>query len=416
MESDAFPWHESCIRSGKRIMKHRLTFLLLGMTAAAMAADTFTLTGIDLTTYLGNDNQMTYYGVNQPAGNGWLKEMVNNWGTVALQNNLSKRYVDAGNHSRIQYGDGALHFEVTTTRTPTTSFEVQMVRERSVIGTAIVDMAGASAYALGVVARDDDRLETKPAAAQNGPGEIDRSVAEGQVRTFVRWQNASAWVQEGNVYKKSLGIRFHRIYGKSVAVVPTGSTGNMTAASATSGGKHRIKPTSLRFLSGSGRNFAISGTYNGATAESSVLLEVSNMNNVLLDRASCVGADSTTFSCDFSQLSIPIPNSPTTYKVKFKRNGALAKQMLLTIDPQLGLDGVYVDFKYGDVDGDNEVESAEVALILDHLGKSYPNADFMDAIPGYPDLRVEHLDMDGNGSITMNDYLISVGNIGQIGD
>lgn len=397
-------------------MKHRLSFLLLGMTAAAMAADTFTLTGIELTTYLGNDNQMTYYGVNQPAANGWLKEMVNNWATVALTNNLNKRYVESGNHSRVQYGDGALHMEVTTTRTPSTTFELHMIRERSVIGTANVDMTGASAYALGVVARDEDRIETKPPAAQSGPGEVDRSVAEGQVRTFIRWDNASPWIREGNVWKKGLGIRFHRIYGKSVVVVPTGSSSNMTAASATSGGKHRIKPTSLRFPSGSGRNFAISGTYNGATAESSVLLEISNMNNVLLDRASCVGADSPTFSCDFSQLSIPIPNSPTTFKVKFKRNGALSKQMLLTVDPQLGLDGVYVDFKYGDVDGDNEVEAAEVALILDHLGKSYPNADFMAEIPGYPELRVEHLDIDGNGSITMNDYLISVGNIGQIGD
>lgn len=393
-------------------MKQRFSLLLLGMTAASMAADTFTLTGIDLFTYL--DGQQTNYPSGTPAGNGWAKEIANGWGTVTLNNNLSRKYNEPGTQTKVQYGDGLLKFEISTTKTPSGQFDLTVLRERSVTGTAMVDLQGATAYGLGVLTRFNERLETIPAAYQSTPGEVDRSIVEGQSRSFFRFENASGWTFEDGVYKKEFSIYFHRVYGKSTASAPTGSSGNATASSANSGGRMKYKPSSLKFTGG--RWFGISGTYNGAAAGRAVDVEVYNLNNVLFDKATCVSADSTVFSCDFGQMAIPAMNIPQTFKVKFRRYGALTKAINLTVHPTSGLPGVYVDFKYGDVDGDNEVEAYEVALILNHLGKSYPNQDFLEEIPGYPELRVEHLDMDGDGTITMTDYSISIGNVGLVGD
>lgn len=378
-----------------------------------MAADTFTLTGIDLFTYL--DGNQTNYPSGTPAGNGWTKEITNGWGIVTLVNNMSKKQNEPGTQSKVQYGDGLLKFEIATTTTPSGQFDLTVLRERIVTATAMVDVQGATAYGLGVLTRMKERLETIPAAYQSTVGEVDRSIIEGQSRSFFRFENASAWTFENGAYRRDFSIYFHRIYGKSLASAPTGSSSNSVASSANSGGRMKYKPTTLKF-GGSGRWFGISGTYNGAGPGHAVDVEVYNTNNVLYDKATCVSADSTVFSCDFGQMAIPTMNVPQTFKVKFRRYGALTKAINLTVHPTSGLTGVYVDFKYGDVDGDNEVEAYEVALILSHLGKSYPNQDFLEEIPGYPELRVEHLDMDGDGTITMSDYSISIGNVGLVGD
>lgn len=393
-------------------MKHRFSLLLLGLTAVSLATDTFTLTGIDLFTYL--DGQQTNYPSGTPAGNGWSKEITDGWGIVALVNNMNRKYNQPGTQSKVQYGDGLLKFEIATTTTPVGQFDLTVVRQRAVTATATVELQGATAYGLGVLTRMKERIETIPAAYQSTPGEVDRSIVEGQSRSFFRFENASAWTFENGAYRRNFEIFFHRIYGKSLASAPTGSSGNAVASSANSGGRMKYKPLSLKFTGG--RWFGISGTYNGAGAGQAVDVEVYNLNNVLFDKATCVSADSNVFSCDFGQMAVPAVNMPQTFKVKFRRYGALTKAINLTVHPTSGLTGVYVDFKYGDVDGDNEVEAYEVALILNHLGKSYPNQDFLEEIPGYPDLRVEHLDMDGDGTITMSDYSISIGNVGLVGD
>jgi len=140
------------------------------------------------------------------------------------------------------------------------------------------------------------------------------------------------------------------------------------------------------------------------------------MNNVFLDGAQSYSPDSSSFDFDLGQMSIPASPGPSTYKVTFRRKGALNKMLVLTVDPQTGLNGVYVDFKYGDVNQDNQVTAAEVGLILDQIGTQYPNSTYFDLIPGQDDLRVSDLDVDGDGSITMTDYLISLPNIGLVGD
>ncbi|MCC7435337.1 MAG: hypothetical protein IT363_11685 [Methanoregulaceae archaeon] len=396
-------------------MKSRLTFLLLGMATAGFAADTITFTGIRLVTYLGNDNGMTVYETGEAAGNGWLKQIVNSWAEVVLACDLNKRYNEPGNHRRRQYGDATGYLTITTTKTPDSTFRVSFLRERAATAIATVEMTAANAYAYGIVGSGRDGWETKPAAQQNGPGSDDRTKVAAQDKVFATWSNVQ-WGQSGDQYHTSLAMKFERVLGDSVLGVPSGSGSNQTAASARSGGRIRYKGSTLAFGAPAGRNRWISGTYNGSATNAWISCEVRSMNNVFLDGAQSYSPDSSSFDFDLGQMSIPASPGPSTYKVTFRRKGALNKMLVLTVDPQTGLNGVYVDFKYGDVNQDNQVTAAEVGLILEQIGTQYPNSTYFDLIPGQDDLRISDLDVDGDGSITMTDYLISLPNIGLVGD
>lgn len=396
-------------------MKHPLTLLLLGLGAVALAADTFTFTGIKLVTYFGNDSNVTVYDTHQSASNGWMKEIVNSWAIVTLGCELPKRYRDEGNHQRVQYGVPSAHLTVTTTRTPANTFTVSFLNDRTATAVALVDMNGANAYALGSIGTGRDGFETRPPASQYGPGTDDRSVVAAQTKIFLRWENAP-WQLNNGIYSRQLLVPMSRLYGKSVVSIPPGSSSNMAAANAASGGRDKLKASTLTFGATAGRNRWVNGTYNGTAANPWLTCEVRNINNAFLDTARSVNSDSNSFGFDFGQMAIPASSSSTTYKVTFRRKGALNKMMLLTLDPQVGLDGVFVDFKYGDVNQDNEVTADEVGLILTHIGAQFPNWDYMENIPGFEDLMIADLDVDGDGTVTLNDYLISLPNIGLVGD
>lgn len=396
-------------------MKTRLSLLILGMAAAGIAADTMTFTGIRLVTYLGNDNGVTVYESHQAAGNGWLKQIVNSWADVLLGCELAKRYNEPGNHRRRQYGDGTAFLNVTTTRTPQADFKISFLRERTATALAIVEMTGANAYAVGRVGTGRDSWETNPAAQQNGPGEDNRTKVAAQEKVTFQWEGAN-WQESGGQYSINLSLPLGRIFGDSAVSIPSGSGSNQAAASATSGGRVRYKPSTLTFGASAGRNRWIEGTYNGTHANPWLSCEVRTVNNVFLDAATSVCPTSSRFSFDLGQMAIPAFSGPTTYKVTFRRKGALNKMLTLTVDPQTGLSGVYVDFKYGDANQDNQITASEVGLILDYLGAQYPNSNYYDLIPGNGDMRVDDLDVDGDGTVTLTDYLISLPNIGLVGD
>lgn len=396
-------------------MKTRLSLLILGMATAGLAADTMTFTGIRLITYLGNDNGMTVYETHQAAGNGWLKQIVNSWADVNLACELSKRYNEPGSHRRRQYGDPTAFLTVSTTRTPQSNFRVSFLRERVATAVATVEMPNAAAYALGRVGGGRDTWETSPPAQQNGPGSDERTKVAAQDKVMMRWQGAN-WNQSNGQYWLNLSMPLERIFGDSNVSVPTGSGSNQMAANALSGGRVKYKPSTLTFGAVAGRNRWIEGMYNGTHANPWMSCEVRTMNNVFLDAATSLSPASNSFSFDLGQMAVPAQTGPSTYKVTFRRKGALNKMLVLTVDPQTGLDGVYVDFKYGDANQDNQITASEVGLILEYIGTQYPDSAYFDLIPGHGEMRVDDLDVDGDGSVTLTDYIISLPNIGLVGD
>ncbi len=394
-------------------MKHRLTFLLTALATVAFAGDTLTLTGVKLTTYIGAESNVTVYDVHQQAGNGWWKVLDQNWADVVLAHHVARLKYQSGQVSETRWGHGQARLDLVTTRTPSSPFRVSFLRQRSATAVASVEWEGANAKAVGRTQDKESALETKPPAYQVGPGTEDRSKVAPQDKIFHRF--TQAWTETQAGHEAQVWVPMGTIRGESSAFVPGGSNSNMVAAVATSGGRYRIKPSTLTFGTPSSGRW-LTGTFNAQGSDSGISIEVRNMNNVLLDTASSFSDVGNDFGFDFAQMMIISMNSqPTTYKVMFKKRAALNKQMLLTIDPSVGLSGVQVDLKFGDVDGDNEITATEVALILNHIGVQYPQAAFLAQIPG-TSLWVEDLDIDGDGAITLNDYLISLPNIGLVGD
>lgn len=396
------------------IMKHRLTFILSAFATVAFAGDTLTFTGIKLTTYIGAESNVTVYDVHQPGGNGWYKVLDESWADTILVNDLVRRKNESGNVSDTRWGSGQARLNLLTTRTPSSEFRVSFIRQRSATAFATVDMDGATATATGRAEDMDDSLETKPPAHQVGHGTDDRTKVAPQDKVFRRFTGTWSEVQGGG---KSIDVwvPMGTIRGKSEAFVPGGSGSNAMATVSTSGGRYRLKPSTLTFGTPNPGRW-LTGTFNANGSDSGIAIEVRSMNNVLLDIASSFSDVGNDFGFDLGQMMIMFTStSPVTYKVMFKKRGALNKQMLLTVDPTIGLSGVNVELKFGDVDGDNEITAAEVDLILPHIGAHYPQAAFMAQIPG-TSLSVQDLDIDGDGAITLNDYLISHPNIGLVGD
>jgi hypothetical protein len=80
-----------------------------------------------------------------------------------------------------------------------------------------------------------------------------------------------------------------------------------------------------------------------------------------------------------------------------------------------GLSGVNVTLLYGDLDGNNQVSAAEVALILANIGKTNTQQSFFDIVLG-TNYGIEDCDLNKDGSITSVDYLIALANSGAVGD
>lgn len=209
------------------------------------------------------------------------------------------------------------------------------------------------------------------------------------------------WIQEGSNWYCETVVPMFTTTARSRSVW-TGSGGSATVVTASSHAK-----AELDFDTADIGPYSIGATVIGAHGEV-IDVEVYNAGGILQKSYATLVDGNGEGDLDMSFLK------NGTYRVFVTAWGSLRKRVDVAYT-QLGVTGVVYAVYWGDVDRDNGIDSDDTAYILSQVGKSSSDPwewYAQDSQGRYPEIA----DLNRDGSVTMADHAIAVGNLGLTGD
>lgn len=382
-------------------------------SVAAFAADEFIPISYTLDIYTNTKNNVYSVPPNALPPN-WVSGIDSqNYTYIAMANTQSRRRNQPGTYTVNQWGEGKYIYRVSTDRQVQTTMNLKINQ----VMNGEVDSSG---YFPGVTTSAQAIVDfaKTPVVVTSGESTENVEKTSGPSRAFMTFKNLT-WTSLGPEVKiANIIITMKKLTGNVSIFVPSGSGSNAVAAVAQASCLHKFKVDSLSFPTIG--NAAVIGTYNGY-GPGGINYELRNKNNGLIGSAFSQVMDMTTETSphefeiypnndDLSNL-----NRNPLLKLIFQKDSSLRKAFSFNYDQNIGVSGVQIDLKYGDFDGDNEVEAEEVNLIPTYYGLTENDLAFNSNVPG-TNFLVSDLDINKDGIISSADYLLVLPNIGLIGD
>ncbi|HZH97427.1 MAG TPA: hypothetical protein VEX38_00530, partial [Fimbriimonadaceae bacterium] len=300
---------------------------------------------------------------------------------------------------------------VSTTRTPSSAFKVSFLRKISVNAEVLVSWSGATCSSqVSLAAAQGASFNTRNLSANwSNPTDEDEQSASNKI--FLSYSGAT-WTQNGSTYTINLTAPMSKNqFVLTNWSVPSGSSSSLSAANVVALSSAGLKPSTLTF--GPASAGWLTGSYN-AYDEDGVEFEVYSQYNLLLDRGASIDVGATTFSIGMAELNLGNQSTPTDYKLRFFKPGALRKAVNVTYDPSCGLTGVSVAFVWGDVDMNNVINQIDLDLILEYDGCTTSDTAYWGATAAGTPVCV--CDITKDGVIDADDYDLARQNLDLEGD
>ncbi len=287
----------------------------------------------------------------------------------------------------------------------TGSLRVKALSRYSITANVMVEANPGSASAEGRV----DLVERTGKADLYGPGLEEAATTAGTWRLGpqVSWRGANpTWSKEADGRWSTL-VRLNTIgMGGRTTGYHNSPGGSMTVVTASSSGGLDVDVTSFEKVATSSAK-TIEGTAP-LTTNLPLVFDVFSENNILeLNTVTICEADGTFW--------IPMDGlADGLYHVYAKPFAGLRKRFDV-LYTQAGLAGIVIDFKWGDIDGDNRVTQSEVDFITAMIGMTKDHPDWESISLQYRRCPVD-ADIDRDGAITAVDLALALPNLGLIGD
>jgi hypothetical protein len=362
------------------------TFTALGWTSAYIDGSTYTKTGNNLPSHWSatvlTSNQTEVSGMKSASIktdlSGWVKQTTQ--GTVTVQ------------------------YKVKTTRTQGAEQSAYLVTNH--IGNAgcscdIWGTYGAAHCFVGIGAFcKAEILETPYSQEKNvGPKSYQR-------RYFMKgpWVNETDGSKSQTLNVRASEIKAYASVYNGVAIPPQPPRQATLVANASSSGTVKVHPTSLE----------IKNTTQGMTGTSNTFLymvdvDIYSENNVPVERFEV--------TLDNGWAFWAMDEYPTgIYKVFVSAKGALRKKFTVDYANGIGLSGLDLTLKFGDINGDNYVSYNEVSFVQSMIGTVLNSANAFFAPDPFGPFWAGDCDFNQDGQITQADYMLAQPNVGLYGD
>ena len=369
---------------------------------AFASADTFTIIKwLQLTSYADSYSNQTVTNYPNTPPTGWTISVANNTGQLNCVASTNKKRNQSGITNLYRFGAATFEVKVETTKTPTSTCSLNVLFSGGASATATAGWSDACSIASSTLARP--AYKTRSVLAMLPTEEDSTTLGPGSEKRAVTFNNVN-WTTNNGVSEATFTVPSSSVSAKSSSSSPGGGS-NMMATTGNGSVESKIQIGGLKMApSGTNAGF-ISGSVNGYTDD--LFIEIRNVYNAVVDGWG-TGGSATSYM-------FPMELADGDYRLYFKAPGSLRKRVDVTYVGSTGLSGVNVTLLYGDLDGNNQVSSAEVALIYANIGKTNMQQSFFDIVLG-TNYGIEDCDLNKDGSITSVDYLIALANSGAVGD